>query len=89
MEWSERLYQARVKSADLILFATQLSVMLDSGVVLSDALDAIAEQAGDVRFKAIILDVSERVKGGDTFSRGLSYYPHIFDSMFISMVRAP
>jgi len=88
MEWSERLYQARVKSADLILFATQLSVMLDSGVVLSDALDAIAEQAGDVRFKAIILDVSERVKGGDTFSRGLSYYPHIFDSMFISMVRA-
>ncbi len=86
--WSERLYRAKVKSADLILFATQLAVMLDSGVILSDALDAIAEQAGDVRFKAIILDISERVKGGDTFSKALSHYPSIFNTMFISMVRA-
>jgi len=88
IEWSDRLYGARVKSSDLILFATQLAVMLDSGVVLSDALDAIAEQAGDARFKAVILDVSERVKGGDTFSRALTSYPNIFDSMFISMVEA-
>ena len=86
--WSERLYKARVKSADLILFSTQLSVMLDSGVVLSDALDAIAEQAGDPRFKTIIYDIAERVKGGDTFSRALSHYPLIFNTMFISMVRA-
>ncbi|UCD53579.1 MAG: type II secretion system F family protein [Phycisphaerales bacterium] len=88
IEWSEHLYNARVKSGDLILFTTQLAVMLDSGVILSDALDAIAEQAGDARFKAVILDVSERVKGGDTFSRALTYYPYIFDSMFISMVQA-
>jgi len=86
--WSERLYRARIKSSDLILFATQLAVMLDSGVVLSDALDAIAEQAGDMRFKAIILDVSERVKSGDNFSRALSAYPRIFTPMFVSMVRA-
>ena len=62
--------------------------MLDSGVVLSDALDAIAEQAGDARFKAIILNISERVKGGDNFSKALSVYPHIFNPMFISMVKA-
>jgi len=88
VQWSERLYKARIRSGDLILFATQLSVMLDSGVVLSDALDAIAEQAGDMRFKAIILDVSERVKGGDCFSRALSSYPYIFSTMFVSMVKA-
>ena len=85
---TERLYRVRAKSGDLILFTTQLAVMLDSGVVLSDALDAIAEQAGDPRFKGMILDVSERVKGGDTFSKALSLYPNTFNSMFISMVRA-
>lgn len=88
IEWSEHLYKTRIKSTDLILFSTQLAVMLDSGVILSDALDAIAEQAGDARFKAIILDISERVKSGDTFSRALAYYPRIFDPMFISMVQA-
>lgn len=86
--WSERLYRMRAKSTDLILFTTQLSVMLDSGVVLSDALDAIAEQAGDARFQAMLLDISHRVKSGDTFSKALSLYPYTFDSMFISMVRA-
>jgi type IV pilus assembly protein PilC len=88
LEWSERLYKARVTSTDLILFTTQLSVMLDSGVVLSDALDAIAEQAADLRFKVILLDIAERVKGGDTFSRALACYPYIFNNMFISMVKA-
>jgi type IV pilus assembly protein PilC len=86
--WSPRLYRARIRSGDLILFTTQLAVMLDSGVVLSDALDAIAEQAGDAKFKAIILSISERVKGGDNFSKALSVYPRIFNPMFISMVKA-
>lgn len=86
--WSERLYRVKVKSSDLILFTTQLAVMLDSGVILSDALDAIAEQAADARFKAIILDISERVKGGETFSKSLSAYPFVFNSMFVSMVKA-
>lgn len=82
------LEKIRVKSADLILFTTQLAVMLDSGVILSDALDAIGEQAGDPRFKAVILDLSERVKGGEMFSKALAFYPGIFNRMFISMVKA-
>jgi type IV pilus assembly protein PilC len=83
-----RLHRVRAKPGDLILFTTQLSVMLDSGVILSDALDAIGEQAGDPRFKAAILDLSERVKSGETFSNALACYPNTFTSMFISMVKA-
>ncbi len=82
------LYRARVKHAELILFTTELSVMLDSGVVLSDALDAIAEQAEQGAFRMIIMDVAERVKGGENFSQALISYPRVFNSMFISMVRA-
>jgi type IV pilus assembly protein PilC len=62
--------------------------MLDSGVVLSDALDAIAEQAANMSFKTVIMEVSETVKGGENFSAALSGYPKVFNSMFISMVRA-
>jgi type IV pilus assembly protein PilC len=91
--WSQRANQrnlaAKVKQADLILFTTQLSVMLDSGVVLSDALDAIAEQQSEQStFKAIIIDVAESVKSGDNFSKALSAYPRTFNSMYISMVKA-
>jgi type IV pilus assembly protein PilC len=85
---SPELYQAKVKQNDLILFTTQLSVMLDSGVVLSDALDAIAEQAEYGTFKIIIMDVAQRVKSGDNFSKALAWYPKVFNTMFISMVKA-
>jgi type IV pilus assembly protein PilC len=83
-----RLSKAKVKHAELILFTTELSVMLDSGVVLSDALDAIAEQAEHGRFKTIIMEVADKVKGGETLSKALSGYPRVFSSMFISMVKA-
>jgi type IV pilus assembly protein PilC len=85
------LYRAKVKPADLILFTTQLSVMLDSGVVLSDALDAIADSASyrsNGTFKTVILDIAGKVKGGENFSKALTGYPRIFNSMFISMVKA-
>ncbi len=77
----------RVKQTELVIFTTQLAVMLDSGVVLSDALDAIAEQSEEGTLKWIIQDVSEAVKGGENFSKTLSIYPKTFNSMFISMVK--
>lgn len=95
-EWAQakepirkQLWKAKkIKQSELILFTTQLSVMLDSGVVISDALDAIAEQTEHGIFRMIIIDVAGTVKGGETFSKALSDYPRVFNSMFISMVRA-
>jgi len=78
----------KVKRSELILFTTQLSVMLDSGVVLSDALDAIAEQAQESKFKTVIIDIAEMVKSGESFSKSLHAYPKVFNPMFISMVKA-
>ena len=85
---SEQLKKVRIKQAELVLFTNQLSVMIDSGVVLSDALDAITEQTGDPIFQAVLEDVTGHVKTGETFSSALSMYPYIFNSMFISMVKA-
>ena len=85
-----QFHNVKVKQAELILFTTQLSVMLDSGVVLSDALDAIAEQSEDSSpvLAGVLADVSEMVKGGSNFSEALTGYPRVFNAMFISMVRA-
>jgi len=85
---TQRLAGVKVKQPELILFTTQLSVMLDSGVVLSDALDAIAEQADREGFKAVITSLADAVKGGEPFSRALAEHPRIFNPMFISMVKA-
>ncbi len=78
----------RAKSQDLILLTTQLSVMLDSGVVLSEGISAIAEQMKPGGFREVIEDIAERLENGESFSAALSIYPRIFSPMYISMVKA-
>lgn len=82
------LTRARVRSNEIIFLTTQLSVMLDSGVVLSDAMEAISEQMHPGVFRDILLDITARIKNGESFSAALSVYPRAFDTMFVSMVKA-
>lgn len=82
------LATARIGRSDIILFTTQLSVMLDSGVVLSDAMEAVSEQMHSGAFQSILVDVAARIKNGESFSSALSVYPKAFDTMFVSMVKA-
>ena len=79
---------ARVKQAELVLFTTQLSVMLDSGVVLSDAIEAIGQQMRPGTFQHVVKDLARQIKNGDNFSTALMAYPRIFNTMFVSMVKA-
>ncbi len=78
----------KVKDSDLVFFTTQLSIMLESGVILSEALDSIAAQRNLGLFGVVLLEISEKIKAGRSFSEALSCYPTVFDSMFIGMVRA-
>lgn len=83
-----RAAKIKVSDAELILFTNQLSIMLESGVVLSDALDAIAQQSKQSPFQTVIFDLGEKIRSGQSFSDALSFYPGIFNSMFVSMVKA-
>ena len=85
---SQVCYGVKAKHSELILFTTQLAVMLESGVVLSDAIEAIGSQMHPSVFRNVVWDIAERIKNGESFSTSLSYYPGIFDSMFLSMVKA-
>ncbi|NLK41233.1 MAG: type II secretion system F family protein [Planctomycetes bacterium] len=78
----------RARQSEVIMFTTQLSVMLDSGVVLTDALEAVSAQMRAGVFRDILVDVGARIKNGESFSEALSVYPKVFNAMFISMVKA-
>lgn len=78
----------KAKQSDLVLFANQLSVMLSSGVVLSEAVEAIATQTNPGPFQTVLFDVSDRIQAGESFSTAISAYPKIFNSMFIGVIEA-
>jgi type IV pilus assembly protein PilC len=85
---ARELPMKKVRREDVIYFATQLAVMVDTGVTLSEALDAIADQTDHGGLKRMISDISEQVKSGTEFSQALEKYSQCFGKLFTSMMRA-
>jgi type IV pilus assembly protein PilC len=77
-----------IKLQDLTVFTQQLASMLEAGLPLVSALDALQEQTENPVFKIIIRNVKQDVSGGTAFSEATAKYPNCFPNLFISMVEA-
>ncbi len=84
----ESLQPRKIKLDDVVFFANQLAVMVDTGVPLSEALDSIASTTDHDGVAIMVDDLSEKVKGGAEFSEALGSYPKLFSEQFVSMIRA-
>jgi len=78
----------KVRHEDVIFFATQLAVMVDTGVTLPEALDAIAEQTEHTGLRAMVSELSADVKSGVEFSTALEKHPKVFGRLFVALMRA-
>ncbi len=77
----------RVKRDEVVAFANQLSVMLDTGVPLSDAIAAYTEQGrGPLARVASLL--TDRINSGVQFSSALAEHPRVFPRLMVSLVEA-
>jgi len=78
----------KVKLTKLSLFCRQFSTMVDAGVSLVRCLDVLSRQTEDPRLKKILIDLGERVEGGESLSRAMQRHPRTFNGLFIGLVRA-
>jgi len=78
----------KVKKDDIIFLTTQLAVMVDTGVPLSEALDMIGSNSDHTGVKKLLREVSDDVKAGTEFSTALEKHPKVFDTLFVSLMRA-
>ena len=78
----------RVKSKEKVLFARQLSTLINAGLPLSQSLRSVAEQTNSKTFKSVINELITDIEGGKSFSVALSRHPAVFNRIFISLVQA-
>ena len=78
----------KVKRKDVIYFAHQMAVMIETGVPISEAMESIVEQATDPNFRLVIGEVTEQVQSGVELSKAMAKYPRVFPSIMVSLVRA-
>lgn len=75
------------KTFDLKFFASQLKIMLKSGLNLNKSLIIISKQTADKKQKNICLNILKNIESGLTFAEALKE-EEIFSRLFISVVKA-
>jgi type II secretory pathway component PulF len=79
---------SRIRNKDIVLFTSQLSVLVGSGVNVIKGLSLVVEQVPNKYFKAVLLDVAGRVKDGLALSESLKTHPEIFTLLYTSMIHS-
>jgi len=86
--YEKRAKRYKLKLDDLAVFTQQLASMLEAGLPLVSALEALQDQTEDPVFRVIIRDIRADVSQGTNFSTACSKYPKAFNNLFVSMVEA-
>ena len=78
----------KVKLNVKLIFFRQLSVILLSGVPLSQGLELLSENITDKKFASCITDISSQLGSGIDLSTALKNYPNIFDPIIVGLIEA-
>lgn len=78
----------RVSFGEIVVMTRQLSTMVSSGIVLSEAIDILIEQQTNKTFKKALSEISADIKGGLTLAQAFGRQTDIFPKIYINLVRA-
>ena len=77
-----------VGARELAVFTRQLGTLLRAGMPLLKALEALARQQRNERFRHVVETLAEGIKTGDTLSAAMARHPRVFDRLYLSMIKA-
>ena len=80
--------RSRISPEERRFFTEQLTLMLETGANLHQALTLLGEQTQQPAMATIVNGLLEDVAGGLTFSTALSKYPDSFSTTYVNLVAA-
>jgi type IV pilus assembly protein PilC len=82
------LFEKKMTTADLALYARQFSVMIDAGMPLLSVLHVLVEQTENKQLKEATQAVLSDLQGGETLAQAMGKYPSVFPTIMVSLVEA-
>ena len=73
---------------DLAMFTRQLEMLLNTGIPMLDALDALEEAAVTDNLKKVVNTLKKRVTGGSQLSAAMDEQSTVFSNFYVKMVQA-
>lgn len=79
-------FKNRITTKDRVLFARQLSTLLNAGLPLVQSLRTVASQAPNKGMQVVVNQIISDIEAGQSFSKALAAHPKVFNQVFASLV---
>ena len=78
-----------MKSVEVLLFTSELADLIEAGMTLGQALQALANQGEENSAQRYVCqDLCDRIVRGETFSDACAHHPKTFQPLYSNMIRA-
>ena len=78
----------KMKLKSLVVFSRQFATMIDAGIPILRCLEILASQTKDLTLKQALDAVTLDVKSGQTLHDAMAKHPHVFNKLYVNMIRA-
>lgn len=78
----------RIRLDDLVVFSRQFATMIRAGLPLIEVLNILSEQAEKMVMRQVLKQIEKDVEGGSSLTEALLKHPKVFNTFFVSMVKA-
>src|SRR5437660_1734557 len=78
----------KVKPKDIAVMSRQFATMINSGLSLLRALNILAEQTDNSRFREVLAAVRSDVERGQSLSQAIAKHPKVFSRLYVAMIKA-
>jgi type IV pilus assembly protein PilC len=80
--------KAKIKTHDVVVMTRQLSTMINAGLPLVEAFKLIAKGSDNAAMRKVVDQVASDLESGQPLQESLAAHPHVFDELYVNMVRA-
>jgi len=85
---SPTLASGNITRQDLITFCFDLEQISRAGIPILEGLRDLRDGMENPRFREVLTSVIEDIEGGKTMSQALAAFPRVFNTVFVSLIRA-
>jgi type IV pilus assembly protein PilC len=78
----------RVPAKEVMNFSRQMAVFMRAGIPIMEALEVIVEETQGKMMRAVLLDIVENLKSGDTFATAAALHPEAFPNYYVGILQS-
>ena len=77
-----------VSRKEIMHFSRQMSVFVEAGIPIMEALEVISEETTDKLLKKVLLDMIDELQAGDTFASAAASHPEAFPRYYVAVLES-